>query len=74
MRKLSNAKVSMYFYREYGGKEVDIVLEDYKKNYTVCEVKTDKGRVKDIFPLPNISEIITTQNYFEKIARVLENK
>ncbi len=74
MRKLSNAKVNMYFYREYGGKEVDIVLEDYKKNYTTIEIKVDKGRVKNIFPLSNIAEIVNTQNYFEKIAGVLKNK
>ena len=29
--KLQNAKVNMYFYREYGGKEIDMVIEDYKK-------------------------------------------
>src|SRR3989338_3551839 len=70
-RKLQNAKVNMYFYREYGGKEVDVIVEDYKKNYTACEVKIDKGQVKDIFPLPHIMETITGQVYFEKIAAVL---
>lgn len=74
MRRLSNAKVSIYFYREYGGKEVDIVIEDYKKSYTILEVKLDKGRVKDIFPLPHTSETITSQNYFEKIIKVLAGK
>lgn len=74
MRRLSNAKVSLYFYREYGGKEVDIVIEDYKKNYTILEVKLDKGQVKDIFPLPNTSETVTSQNYFEKITKVLAGK
>lgn len=73
-RRLQNAKVDFHFYREYGGKEVDIVVEDYKKNYTVLEVKVDKGGVKDIFPLPHTSEIINTQNYFEKIAKILEGK
>src|SRR3989344_2601224 len=73
-RRLTNAKVNIYFYREYGGREVDIVIEDYKKNYTACEVKIDKGQVKDIFPLPHIMEKITGQVYFEKIAAVLKNK
>ena len=73
-RRLLNAKVTMYFYREYAGKEIDIVLEDYKKNYTTIEIKLDKGRVKDIFPLPNIPETVNTLNYFEKIAQVLEGK
>lgn len=74
LRRLSNAKVSFYFYREYGGKEIDLVIEDYKKNYTTLEVKVDKGQIKDIFPLPNTSETVNLQNYFEKVAKVLENK
>lgn len=74
LRRLQNTKVSMYFYREYGGKEVDIVIEDFKKNYTVVEMKVDKGGIKEIFPLPYTSEIITMQNYFAKIKKVLENK
>ena len=64
----------MYFYREYGGKEVDLIVEDYKKNYTTIEIKTKKGAAKKIFPLPNTSEVITTQNYFEKITGILKNK
>jgi len=70
-RKLANVKVTPYFYREYGGKEVDIILEDYKKNYTAIEVKLDKGQVKEIFPLPSRSVIINRQNYFENIGDVL---
>ncbi len=67
-RRLLNAKVNMYFYREYGGKEVDIVLADYKKNYSTFEVKVDKGPVKKVFPLHHSAEIINAQNYFEKIT------
>lgn len=74
LRKLRNAKVNMYFYREYGGKEVDIIIEDYKKKYTVVEIKTTEGAARDIFPLPNISLVITIQNYFEGIATILESK
>lgn len=73
-RKLANAKVNFYFYREYGGKEVDIIVEDYKKNYTTVEIKTKKGGVKEIFPLPNNPEVITTQNYLEKITAILKDK
>jgi len=73
-RKNIKALCNLYFYREYGGKEVDIVIEDYKKNYTALEVKVDKGKLKDIFPLPHTSETITGQNYFEKIEKVLGNK
>ncbi len=70
-RKVSNIKVNLYFYREYGGKEIDLVIEDYKKNYIALEIKTGQGRVKDIFPLPHKAETINTQNYFEKISKVL---
>ncbi|KKU81166.1 MAG: AAA ATPase [Candidatus Gottesmanbacteria bacterium GW2011_GWA1_47_8] len=74
IRKLQNAKINMYFYREYGGKEVDIVIEDYKKNYTTIEIKSKNGVAKKIFPIPNIPEIVTSQNYLEKIVDVLKGK
>lgn len=74
MRRLTNAKVNFYFYREYGGKEVDVIIEDYKKNYITVEVKSNKGKAHKIFPLKNTSEVITTQNYFEKILSLLEVK
>ena len=72
-RRLTNIKVNIYFYREYGGKEVDLIIEDYKKNYTTVEIKSNKGKTQNIFPLKNSSEIITTQNYFEKITSVLKD-
>lgn len=71
-RKVLNVKVNLYFYREYGGQEVDLVIEDYKKNYTVLEIKVDQGKVKEIFPLPHTSETVSIHNYFEKISRVLK--
>jgi predicted AAA+ superfamily ATPase len=70
-RKNLNLKYSMYFYREYGGKEVDLVLEDYKKNYITVEVKTTKAPIKNIFPLPNTFNVVNTQNYFQKIVESL---
>jgi predicted AAA+ superfamily ATPase len=70
MRRLTNAKVNFYFYREYGGKEVDLIVENYKKEYAAIEIKLTKGGAKDIFPLPNTAEIITAQNYFEKITTI----
>lgn len=72
IRKVKNLKVNLYFYREYGGKEVDLVIEDYKKNYTVVEIKVAQEKVKKIFPLPSILETISSQNYFEKISKVLK--
>jgi len=71
-RRNTKTQTSMFFYREYSGQEVDIVLEDYKKNYTCLEVKTNpKSRSKDIFPLPHSFDIINTANYFEAIKGLL---
>jgi len=70
-KKLTNANVTSYFYREYGGKEIDIVLEDYKKNYITMEIKTDRGKVRNIFPLPNKPYIVNSLNYFEKISDIV---
>jgi len=74
LRLLTNAKVSFYFYREYGGKELDIIIEDYKKNYITVEIKSKKGKIQNIFPIKNRSEIITSENYFQKIMTILEGK
>jgi uncharacterized protein len=72
-RKNNRAKQTIYFYREYGGKEVDLVLEDYKKNYKSIEIKSNKGRsVKDIFPLPHSFTIISKKNYFKEISKLFE--
>lgn len=73
-RKNTGVLRNLYFYREYGGKEVDLVIEDYKKNYTVWEIKIDKGKVKNIFPLPHTSETINTQNYFDQISKLFKSK
>lgn len=70
-RKNTGALRNFYFYREYGGKEVDLIIEDYKKNYTALEIKLDKGRIKDIFPLPHTREVVNAQNYFEMIQKTL---
>ena len=74
MRRIINAKINFYFYREYGGKEVDLIVEDYKKNYITVEIKSKKGKAHEIFPLNNTSEVITRQNYFEKIVSIFEGK
>ena len=63
----------MYFYREYSGKEADIVLEDYQKNYAALEVKSNP-KSKDIFPLPHTFTLVNSENYFEVIERAFEAK
>ncbi len=69
-RRNTGALCTLYFYREYGGKEVDLVIEDYKKNYIILEIKVDRGGAKDVFPLPHRSEVVNAQNYFEKITKL----
>ncbi len=67
--KTPNAKQTLYFYREYGGREIDVIIEDYKKNYTALEIKITGDKTKDFFPLPHTFETINTSNYFEIISR-----
>ncbi|HSW88378.1 MAG TPA: AAA family ATPase [Candidatus Saccharimonadales bacterium] len=68
-RKINTIHETMYFYREYGGKEIDVVLEDYKKKYTCLELNIDKNNGnEDIFPLPHKFLVINKHNYFEIIA------
>ena len=70
-KKNTNVKINTYFYREYGGQEVDIVLEDYKKTYTSLEIKLNKKiSNKKIFPLPHIFKTLNKQNYFEVIKKI----
>ncbi len=69
-RRNLNAQVNMRFYREYSGQEVDVVLEDYQKNYKCLEVKSSsKKRGKDVFPLPHSFTVINPTNYFEIIQQ-----
>jgi hypothetical protein len=66
-RRNNQIKQTMYFYREYGGQEVDLILESYKKEYDCIEIKVNKEINKDIFPLPHKFITINTKNYFSKI-------
>lgn len=75
LKKIYNIHQTMYFYREYGGKEIDVVLEDYKKNYTCLEIKMDKNNGnKNIFPLDHNFFLINSSNYFENIDKVINGK
>lgn len=63
---------NFYFYREYGGAEVDLVLEDYYKKYQSVEIKfSPKEKIKDIFPLSHKFQAINSSNYFTKISEIL---
>jgi predicted AAA+ superfamily ATPase len=70
-KRILNVKHTAYFYREYGGKEVDIVLEDYHKRYTCLEVKSGKEKSQKVFPLPHALETIRPDNYFQKIETIV---
>ena len=69
-RKINNFLRTLYFYREYGGKEVDLVIEDYKKQYVCAEIKTTKENTQDIFPLPHKQLTINQDNFTQKIIEV----
>lgn len=73
-RKIHNIKKALYFYREYGGKEVDLVLEDYKKRYVCAEIKTNEEKVQKIFPIKHRLELISQNNYYAKIQSILSEK
>jgi len=67
LKKIRNRKIlkNLYFYREYGGREVDLVVEDYFKKYQCFEIKLKEEKlIKKIFPLKHQLAIITSQNYF----------
>lgn len=67
-RRNTHSKQTMFFYREYGGQEIDLVLEDYKKNYVCAEIKVnEKIGSKNIFPLPHTFTLVNTENYFTKL-------
>lgn len=66
-KKIEQLQMNSYFYREYGGKEVDIVLENYKKEYQCFEVKRTFKKTTSIFPLPHTTRTIDKKNYFEEI-------
>ncbi len=73
-RRNCNAQQSLYFYREYGGKEIDLVLEDYKKRYTCIEItqKEKKRGNRDIFPLPHTFITLTGANYYDTITALVK--
>jgi predicted AAA+ superfamily ATPase len=71
-RRNTGALRNFYFYREYGGKEVDLVIEDYYKKYHTVEMKVQaKGNVKDIFPLEHKFSVIDKTNYFNEIQKII---
>ena len=70
-KRNKNIQCTFYFYREYNGQEVDLVIEDYQKRYSCIEIKTNPNhKTKTIFPLPHHLTYITPKNYFSEIANL----
>lgn len=73
-RRNTGALRNLFFYREYGGKEVDLVIEDYYKKYHCVEIKVQgQGGNKDIFPLPHQFTTIDQSNYFSEITHIIKS-
>ena len=70
-RKNIKAKQNFYFYREYSGQEVDLVIEDYKKQYKTMEIKLNEKTSKDIFPIEHKFEVLNAKNYFDLIQKTI---
>jgi len=72
LRRNQKALANLYFYREYGGKEVDLIVEDYKKNYKAIEIKSKSGSVKNIFPIKHDLVLLNSMNYFKTIQKLFD--
>lgn len=72
--KNNNLLYELYFYREYGGREIDFVLENYKKEYFCFEskykAKSPLVALRKIFPLPHDFKVIDAQNYFKLLTAI----
>ncbi len=66
-RRIQQLSLSAYFYREYSGREVDVVLENYNKEYTCYEIKYESKKVTPVFPLPHALRVIDRDNYLDEI-------
>jgi len=68
-KRNKNVQCTLYFYREYNGQEIDLVIEDYQKKYSCFEIKTSSNsQTKTIFPLPHKLTYLTPKNYFHEIT------
>ncbi|MEI8232815.1 MAG: ATP-binding protein [bacterium] len=68
-RRNDGLQLSFYFYREYSGQEVDLVVEDYHKTYRCYEIKaSNRSSHKSVFPIIHQLTHIVPDNYFAKIS------
>ncbi len=72
-RRITKTQASLFFYREYSGREVDLVIEDYKKNYTCVEIKSNTKKTgNNVFPIKHNYRVINQHNYFAEVKRLFE--
>ena len=72
-RRNMDMKCDLFFYREYGGKEIDLIVADYFKRYKAVEIKVkNKKGNKDIFPLSHTFATINAENYFTSLSEALQ--
>lgn len=65
----TNKLENFYFYRENSGKEVDFVIETYKKEYECFELKSNNKKTsKKVFPIEHELYNINPDNYYEKFS------
>ncbi|MBV6397411.1 MAG: hypothetical protein HFACDABA_03025 [Anaerolineales bacterium] len=69
-RRTQRLSLSMYFYREYGGREVDVVLENYDKEYQCFEIKYESQKPTPVFPLPHTLKLVDNKNFLNEIRQV----
>lgn len=69
-RKIAQIPMSVYFYREYNGREVDIVLENYKKEYQCLEIKYGTKNITPVFPLPHRTRLVDKNNFLDEIKTI----
>ena len=65
-RRIQRLPMSAYFYREYGGKEVDVVLENYFKEHQCFEIKYESRKTTPVFPLPHTTKTIDKNSFLMK--------
>jgi predicted AAA+ superfamily ATPase len=74
-RRNQRAAQNLYFYREYGGKEVDLVIESYYKKYRCLEIKSsEKPAGRRIFPLEHRLTVVTPDNYSSLVPRLFTSR
>lgn len=69
-RKIKRMSLNLYFYREYNGREVDVVLENYNKEYRCFEVKYEAKKITSVFPLPHETRLIDHNNFLDEIREI----